>query len=156
MNRRRSALASVLLLATTPAQWVSAAESQRSEIPAISASPTDEGEAKVPVTEDYVLNCSACHGLDGAGTPGVTPTLHGLGRLLQLHGGRSYLARVPGVAQAPLSDARLARLLNWVLERYSGAPPVPLYTTAEISSLRASPLRDTRSARRELENATPE
>jgi len=107
----------------------------------------------VPVTEDYVLNCSACHGLDGKGTPGVTPSLLDLGRLLQIPGGRSYLARVPGVSQAPLPDARLARLLNWVLERYSGAPPAPLYTAAEIGELRAFPLRDTRSARQALEEA---
>ncbi len=110
----------------------------------------------VPVTEDYILNCSACHGLDGKGTPGVTPSLLDVGRLLALPGGRSYLARVPGVSQAPLSDARLARLLNWVLERYSGAPPVPLYTATEIGELRAFPLRDTRSARQALDDAALE
>jgi len=108
------------------------------------------GRAEVPVSEDYALNCSACHGLDGAGTPGVTPTLHGLGPLLAATGGRAYLARVPGVAQAPLSDARLARLLNWVLERYSDAAPEPPYSADEIGRLRSAPLRDTRSAREAL------
>ena len=105
-------------------------------------------------TEDYTLHCSACHGLDGAGTPGVVPTLHGLGDLLDTSGGRSYLARVPGVAQAPLSDARLARLLNWVLKRFSAVQPKPLYTAAEVGALRASPLRDPASARRALVPAT--
>ena len=134
MNRRRAVLAAAFFTATSDPR---------------AAAATD-----VPVAEDYALNCSACHGRGGAGTPGVTPSLHGIGRLLALPGGRSYLARVPGVSQAPLSDARLARLLNWVLERYSGAPPAPLYTAAEIGELRASPLRDTRSARQALEDAT--
>ena len=151
MKLWRPAPALVLLLATIHAQPFRA-EPQRSDTPADFASVADD-VFEVPVIEDYVLNCSACHGLDGAGTPGVTPTLHDVGVLLRLPGGRSYLGRVPGVAQAPLSDARLARLLNWVLERYSGAPPAPLYTATEIASLRASPLRDTRSARRALEAA---
>jgi mono/diheme cytochrome c family protein len=108
---------------------------------------------EVPVWEDYVLNCSACHGLDGAGTPGVTPTLHGLARLLEAPDGRTYLARVPGVAQAPLSDARLARVLNWVLEQYSGGAPEPPYTADEVGALRLEPLRDTVAARRALTTA---
>jgi mono/diheme cytochrome c family protein len=106
--------------------------------------------ADVPVWEDYVLSCSACHGLDGAGTPGVTPTLHDLAPLLDTPGGRAYLGRVPGVAQAPLSDERLARVLNWVLERYSGREPEPPYTAREIGALRAEPLRDTVAARAAL------
>ncbi len=103
------------------------------------------GAAEAPAadaSEDYLLHCSACHALDGTGVPGVVPTLHGLAPLLQAPGGRSYLARVPGVAQAPLSDARLARLLNWVLERFSSVEPEPRYGAAEVGNLRASPLRD--------------
>lgn len=103
-----------------------------------------------PVEEDYTLHCSACHGADGRGTPGVTPSLRGIGRLLDAPGGRAYLGRVPGVAQAPLSDARLARLLNWVLDRYGDAPPNPPYAADEIRALRSEPLRDTRAARAAL------
>ncbi len=102
--------------------------------------------AEPPVEEDYLLHCSACHGMDGAGTP-VTPTLVGIGWLLEAKGGRAYLARVPGVAQAPLSDARLARLLNWTLERYSGKRPDPPYAASEVGELRRAPLRDPLSAR---------
>lgn len=147
----RPALAAIALFAMLGAGVAVATQAHGSPTSPASENPPDA--AGVPVAEDYVLNCSACHGPEGAGTPGVTPTLVGVGRLLQLQGGRSYLARVPGVAQAPLSDARLARLLNWVLERYSGAPPDPPYTAAEISELRAAPLRDTRSARQALGNA---
>ena len=93
MKLWRSAPALVLLLATIHAQFLRA-EPQRSETPA--DFPSVAGDvSEVPVVEDYVLNCSACHGLDGAGTPGVTPTLHDVGVLLRLPGGRSYLGGCP-------------------------------------------------------------
>ena len=47
-------------------------------------------------------------------------SLRGLSQLLSAEGGRAYLASVPGVAQAPLGDARLAALLNWVIRAFSG------------------------------------
>ena len=103
--------------------------------------------AEPPVREDYTLHCSGCHGLDARGTVGVAPTLHGLAPLLALAEGRDYLVRVPGVAQAPLSDARLARLLNWVLAEFSGSAPTPPYTAQEVGRLRREPLRDAPAAR---------
>ena len=104
--------------------------------------------------EDYVLHCSACHTPNGRGTQGLVPSLHALGPVLAHPDGRNYLVRVPGVAQAPLSDARLARLLNWVLERYSGIEANPPYTGAEVALLRAAPLRDPRGYRVGLEIET--
>ena len=100
--------------------------------------------------ESYLLHCSGCHGVDGRGVPGTTPSLHELAVLLALPGGRAYLGRVPGVAQASLSDAELARLLNWVLAEFSQVTPEPPYSTAEIGELRADPLRDTVAARAAL------
>ncbi len=88
--------------------------------------------------------------LDGTGTAGLVPTLHGVGNLLATPAGRAYLVRVPGVAQAPLSDARLARLLNWVLVEFSGAEPRPRYTAREVGNLRTSPLRDPARVRKTL------
>jgi hypothetical protein len=35
--------------------------------------------------------------------------------------GRSYIARVPGASQAPISDAALAEVLNWVLHEFNDA-----------------------------------
>ena len=99
--------------------------------------------------EDYVLHCSGCHQQNGAGTRDI-PSLHGLAPILESPAGRRYLGRVPGVAQAALDDARLARLLNWVLAEFSHAAPVPPYTPAEIGSLRRRPLRDTTAARARL------
>jgi hypothetical protein len=90
--------------------------------------------------------------MDGRGVAGVVPSLEHTRRLAVLAGGREYLARVPGVAQAPLSDARLARLLNWVIAEFGldgdAARPEPAaYTAAEIAPLRRAPLRDPAAAR---------
>jgi len=114
-----------------------------------------EGVASPGPRDDYVLHCSGCHGPTGRGVPGTTPSLRALGPLGDAPGGRAYLARVPGVAQAPLDDARLARLLNWVLAELSGAPAAPPYDAAEIGALRREPLRDTRAARAALAVPSP-
>lgn len=109
------------------------------------------GEAATrPPSEGYLLHCSGCHGQDGRGTPGMTPTLHDMGRLLERPGGREYLARVPGVAQAPVGDEELAALLNWVLSTYSPDDAIVPYSTAEVGSLRQRPIRDTVAARAAL------
>jgi mono/diheme cytochrome c family protein len=101
--------------------------------------------------EDYVLNCSGCHRRDGSGTPGVVPSLRTLGPLLERPGAREYLARVPGVAQAPLDDTRLAALLDWVLRELSGVAGEPPYRADELAAWRRTPLRDPKAARRALD-----
>jgi mono/diheme cytochrome c family protein len=98
--------------------------------------------AAAPPTEDYVLHCSACHQQDGQGVPGVVPPLTGLAPFLATKEGRAYLVRVPGVAQSPLDDARLAALLNWVMSAMSGVAPDPAFSAAEVRGLRSEPLRD--------------
>lgn len=100
-----------------------------------------------PPAEQYRLHCSGCHGADGAGVPGWIPSLRGLAHLAGLPGGRAYLARVPGVAQAPVSDAELAGLLDWVLRELSPGPPPAPYSAREVGELRRRPLRDPASAR---------
>ena len=100
------------------------------------------GAAEPDVLEDYTLHCSACHTLDGGGTQGIVPSLAELAPLLEHPDGRAYLIRVPGVAQAPLSDARIARLLNWVLAEYSGITAKPPFGQDEVAAWRSHPLRD--------------
>ena len=95
---------------------------------------------------DYLLHCSGCHMPDGRGLEPVVPTLHGvIGRMLAKPEGRSYIVRVPGVAQAPLNDRKLAEVLNWVLTEFSGATLPedfrPL-TVAEVSRARGELLAD--------------
>ena len=110
----------------------------------------DESQTRPP-DEGYVLHCSGCHGLSGEGVPGTTPTLHGIARLARTPAGRAYLARVPGVAQAPIGDAELAVLLNWVLKTFSNATPIPAYSAVEIGTFRREPLRSTSAARAALD-----
>lgn len=109
----------------------------------------DSGSLR-PEFESYVLHCSGCHRVDGRGVPGVAPDLHEIGPLLATKAGRAYLGSVPGVAQAPVSDEELARLLNWVLTEFAGRAPEPAYSAQEIGTLRAKPLRDPLAARRAL------
>jgi cytochrome c553 len=119
--------ASVASAAKTGAgQWPGVADLQRSE-------------------ENYMLQCRGCHRPDGGGSPDTTPRLAGsLAAFLKVRGGREYLAQVPGFANAPLSDAELAELLNWTLFRFDRAN-VPArfapYTEKEVAHLRRMPLR---------------
>jgi cytochrome c553 len=101
---------------------------------------------------DYLLNCAGCHQPNGSGSATV-PSLRGLSALRDTSATRAYLIRVPGVAQAPLSDARLAALMNWLLERFTGKARIPRYTAREVSSLRKNPLLDPRAERARLSPA---
>lgn len=103
---------------------------------------------------DWVLECQGCHRADGSGTPGDVPEIRdSVAGFLHVPGGREYLAQVPGVAQAPLDDARLAAVINWMLARFDAAAMpagfVP-YTAAEVGTLRATPLIDPATVRRRL------
>ncbi len=104
-------------------------------------------EADVPASEAYVLHCAGCHGRDGSGHADFVPSLQEVGALLRWPGGRAYLARVPGVAQAPVSDAQLAALLNWLLVEISRTPDFAPYSATEVGALRRDPLRDPAAAR---------
>lgn len=103
---------------------------------------------------DYTLECAGCHRADGSGTPGSVPALRdSVARFLAVPGGREYLARVPGAAQAPLDDAALAAVLNWMLDHFDAAnvpPGFTPYTAGEVGPLRARPLVDVEGTRTEL------
>jgi mono/diheme cytochrome c family protein len=103
---------------------------------------------------DYAVHCQGCHLADGRATPGSVPALAGTVALLtRTADGRAYMARVPGVAQAPLGDAELAALLNWVVQRFGGAEVAASfapYGADEVGWLRAQPLVDVAGARRAL------
>ena len=93
---------------------------------------------------NYQLRCMGCHLADGSGQPGRVPSIR---RTLVLFSaspeGRDYVARVPGVAQSPLSDEDTAALLNWMARNLSDLkvpPGFADYSEAEIHSLRDRPL----------------
>jgi hypothetical protein len=101
---------------------------------------------------DFAFRCKGCHGFAGEGTPGHVPRLDGfVGFFTRVEGGRDYLMRVPGVARAKLDDARLAAVLNWMLEVYGGdavAADFAPYTGAEVGAARRQPLTNERAATR--------
>ncbi len=103
----------------------------------------------------YLLHCQGCHLADGAGRPGAVPSLVGVARFAALPEGRAYLVGVPGSAQAPLSDAELAELLNWVLAAFGPAEVaarVAPFEAEEVARYR-KPLADVAGARARLVEA---
>lgn len=103
---------------------------------------------------DYLLHCAGCHLANGRGSPGSVPSIAGpLGRIAASPAGRDYLARVPGAAQAPISDEALAAVLNWVLlefNRETLAPGFKPLTGSEVARSRAQVLADPLKLRSEL------
>ena len=107
-----------------------------------------------PPDQLYTLNCWGCHQPHAQGIPGSVPRLsNSMGYFLHLPEGRAYLAEVPGVASAPLSDDEIARVLNWMLLTFSRAQIpkdfVP-YTADEIHRYRQHKLVNVTAARRRL------
>ena len=100
---------------------------------------------------NYMLNCQGCHLADGSGLPGIVPSMRGIvGSFLTVPGGREFLVQVPGSANAPISDAELAELLNWILTTMSAdnlSPDFQYYTGEEVAQLRQHTLMDVASVR---------
>lgn len=97
-----------------------------------------------PPRIDYMLNCMGCHVPNGSGAPGKVPSLReSLVPLASTPAGRRYLIEVPGASQSPLSDAALARLLNWMVRNLSDRP-VPRdfvdFTAEEVARSRRTRL----------------
>jgi hypothetical protein len=70
--------------------------------------------------------------------------------------GRDFLMRVPGVATAPLSDADIALLLNWMAHNLSDVPtPASFldFTAEEVGQARRHPLADVSATRGQLARA---
>lgn len=99
----------------------------------------------------YMLHCQGCHLPDGTGSPGAAPSLRGeVARFLAVPGGREFLVQVPGSASAPIGDADLAAVLNWMVARFGpgelAAAAAP-YTPEEVGRLRRAPLLDVAATR---------
>lgn len=102
---------------------------------------------------DYMLNCQGCHLPDGGGAGDVPRMRDFVGNFLKVPGGREFLVQVPGSANAPLDDARLAQLLNWMLLEIS-RDQLPAdfrpYTAREVGEYRTTPLHDVLQTRAQL------
>ena len=104
---------------------------------------------------DYMLECQGCHLPDGSGSSqGSVPSLlDSVGRFVTVPAGRSFLVRVPGSAQSPLDDARLAAVLNWMIRNFGPAQVAATfepYTAEEVAQHRSDPLTDVARVRGEL------
>lgn len=95
---------------------------------------------------NFLLYCSGCHLTNAEGKPPNVPTLVGeLGRMLSVADMRSYLVRIPGASQAPISDAELTEVINWLLEEYN-ADTLPdgfvMLSEDEVTTARKQVLAD--------------
>jgi cytochrome c553 len=126
--------AAVLLTSCLDAAAVPAAEPtvSRPDLPQIA-----------PVPGAYLLYCGGCHGINGHSSDAAVPGLKGqVDAFLCLPSGREYLIRLPNVALAPLGDAQLAALMNFVvgLGGTRAGKSDPPYTATEVGALRRRPL----------------
>lgn len=97
----------------------------------------------VDAAQDFARNCAGCHGHLGVSVPQVPALKDRVGYFVHSEQGRNFIVQVPGVATSMLDDARLARLLNWMLRTYSAAqlpPDFRPYSAEEVGSLRRQPL----------------
>ena len=112
-----------------------------------------DAQARDPAI-DYTLECRGCHLADGAGAGTDVPDLRdSVGRFVSVPDGRAYLVRVPGSSQAPLDDAALAAVLNWMIRRFGPedvAQPLRPFDAAEVAGFRSEPLLEFAAERRRL------
>ena len=104
---------------------------------------------------NYMLNCQGCHGPSGQGTEdGTVPTMTNfVGHFFKVAGGREFLVRVPGSANAALTDNRLAEVLNWMVQKISREElpdDFTPYTAREVGEYRQFPLQDVIHTREKL------
>ena len=95
--------------------------------------------------KNYVLHCSGCHGMQGRGSiSGRIPDfVDSLSKIASTPDGVAYIAMVPGVKNAGLSAADTADVLNYVLDRFGGAMPVPVrFDQSRIQSIWSLPTTD--------------
>jgi hypothetical protein len=115
---------------------------------------TATGSVYTSARTDYLLHCAGCHLPQGKGVPPEVPTLVGsLGRIAASEEGRDYIARVPGASQAPISDAQLAAVLNWVLLEFNSETLPESFrplTAREVGKSRSRVLSDPLKMRRTL------
>ena len=107
---------------------------------------------------NYMLQCMGCHTPDGSGEPGRVPSLkETLVPFASSAQGRRFLIQVPGASQSTLSDAELAKLLNWMIRDLSVEKPASFrhFTTAEVAAYRRTPLVNVQAVRERLLRSSP-
>jgi mono/diheme cytochrome c family protein len=110
---------------------------------ATAALPGVSNEARARM--NWMLHCQGCHQAEAKGSPSArTPAMAGeVSRFLGVEGGREYLTRVPGVANAGLPDDQLAELLNWTLATFDAEHLPEIFepfSSADVAAGRKAPL----------------
>ena len=115
-----------------------------------------EQERDNPPAFSYLLHCSGCHIEDGSGDPPEVPDLRrNLDKLLQSATGRSYMLRVPGVTDTPITPQEMADLMNWLItEFYPEVEDFRLISAEEVTRGRATRLANPLEVRQKLLGAT--
>lgn len=101
---------------------------------------------------NYLLHCGGCHIEDGSGMPPHIPDLRvEMPLFAAFTEGRAYIARVPGVIQAPLDTQQLTDVLNLLLSRFApeGSNLQP-FTEDEITRYQQEKLLDPKKLRDQL------
>ncbi len=141
MGLAHSAAVGVVLLITSPVSLA---------VDTSILAPAEQQQARV----NFLLHCAACHLPDGHGSPGTVPDLREyLGEFAQHPDSRSFIARVPGASGAPVSDAELAQVLNWILITMNGdqlRADFRPYTADEVAVYRRDTLIDVKPVRQAL------
>ena len=119
---------------------------------AVGAEPSQQTAGTTSAELDYLQYCSGCHQSDGRGSVGnqVPPLPGSVGHFARIASGRVFVIQVGGVAQAPISDAAVAALLNWMLPAFDKANlpgDFTPYTAAEVEAARATRPADLAAAR---------
>ncbi len=121
------------------------------------AASAESGE-QLSARANYILRCTGCHGLEGAGSEvGGIPDFRGyVGAFSRTEDGRAYLMHVPGVINSSLTNAEIAAVMNYVMQTFGGGS-VPAdfkpFTTEEVDALRTQPVEDVVVYRREVVKA---
>lgn len=104
--------------------------------------------------DDYQLHCMGCHGENGRGLKGKVPSFpDDLARLLTTRRGREFIQRVPGVSFSNLPSARLAAVLNWIVQEWTEptfASEFKPFSADEIDKMRQAPLLEVATERSAL------
>ena len=103
---------------------------------------------------DYVMHCMGCHGMEGDGVRGKIPSLReSMPAFVRSRAGRDFLLSVPGASNSSLTDAELAGVMNWLINRFAPDSPAMAgkpFTTDEVTSVRRPPQSTVRENRTRL------
>lgn len=99
----------------------------------------------------YLIHCMGCHLTDGQGQPPEVPAFgEDTLKMAMTPAGRAYLIQVPGSSQAPLTDAELAAVLNWLLDEFTSKGKFDKLTPEEVSHYRKTTLTNPAEIRSKL------